>query len=258
MNTLAILEILKHKLTEVHPRTPGVFPMPSGHFRFPSLATFAVQFEEIFHREVYRFEPDNPAPRIIDCGGNMGMSALWFKLNYPDSRLTIMEPDPDHAAMIKSNLTTAGVTGWSCLQAAVSDHDGDMGFERSGHDTGKLNASSEFTVPLVDIVSLITDDVDLLKIDIEGGEFDVFRRLCESGAINRIRCIASEIHLREDEEDRLMEVLLQFSRAGMSFFIEKAHNTHYFGLNSQPSPFPCIGKNRCMLQVYAWRKNLKY
>ena len=255
MNPWKTLPLLKQKMQEVHPRTPGMYRFPWGSFSFPSLGTFTAQFEEIYCRRVYEFVADNPAPRIVDCGGNMGMSTLWFKQNYPDSQITVAEPDPDLAAMIKTNLTTAGVTGWSCLQAAVSDRDGEMGFDRTGQDSGKLNASSEYRVRTVDIASLITDNTDLLKLDIEGGEFDVIQRLCGTGAINRIRCIACEIHLREDEEDRLMEVLLQFSHSGMNFFIEKANNTHYFGLNSQPSPFPCIGKNRSTLQVYAWRKN---
>jgi FkbM family methyltransferase len=255
INTLELLSLLRRKMGEVDPRTPGMFRFPWGNFSFPSLGTFALQFEEIYHKRAYEFVTDNPSPRIVDCGGNMGMSALWFKQNYPGSKVTIVEPDPELADTLEKNLAAAGVTGWSCLRAAVSYKDGEMGFERSGHDTGKLNSSSKFTVRTVDVASLLHDETDLLKLDIEGAEFDVIRRLCDSGAISRVKCLSLELHLPEGDE-RLPEVLSHLSASGMRFFIEKAIVGPFLGPNDSSSPFTCIGKNNSILQVYAWRKPL--
>jgi FkbM family methyltransferase len=254
MNTSATLDLLKQKLRETNPLAPGTFRFPWGDFNFPSLGTFVVQFEEIFHRRAYEFSTDNLTPRILDCGGNMGLSALWFKKNYPNSRVTVVEPDPELSKMLEANLSSAGVTGWSCLRAAVSDKSGECGFERSGHDSGKLNMRSEFTVRTVDIASLVTERIDMLKLDIEGAEFDVIRRLCDSGVIRWVQSISLELHLPEGDE-RVTEVLSLLNGAGMRFFIEKAINGPYLRLNESSSPFTCIGRNNSILQVYAWKRN---
>ena len=41
------------------------------------------QWEDIFLRESLAFETDVPAPRILDCGANVGIASLYFKRRHP-------------------------------------------------------------------------------------------------------------------------------------------------------------------------------
>src|SRR5687768_2021146 len=66
-------------------RYPGGYLEPSTamfrghqtHFASPSWFLHSVQ--EIFIDEVYRFRPSCANPLIIDCGANIGLSAIYFK-----------------------------------------------------------------------------------------------------------------------------------------------------------------------------------
>ena len=51
-------------------------------------------FNETFVNAQYYFESDNDWPTIIDCGSNIGMSVLFFKRLYPQSKIIAFEPDP--------------------------------------------------------------------------------------------------------------------------------------------------------------------
>ncbi len=49
---------------------------------------FLQSIEEIFIDEVYKFETENPAPVILDCGANWGLSVIYFKFHHPNGEDT--------------------------------------------------------------------------------------------------------------------------------------------------------------------------
>jgi len=55
------------------------------HFQLRSL------FDEIFIGKIQYFKSQRPDPFIIDCGGNIGMSVLFYKMIYPDSEILVFE-----------------------------------------------------------------------------------------------------------------------------------------------------------------------
>src|SRR6185436_16806737 len=50
------------------------------HFNDPQ--AFLLSIRELFIEEIYKFRSTTDTPRIIDCGAHIGMSLLFFKLNY--------------------------------------------------------------------------------------------------------------------------------------------------------------------------------
>src|ERR1017187_1001068 len=60
--------------------------------------------DEIFVAGSYCFHADNSAPVILDCGSNIGMSILFFKRLYSNSRITGFEPDPQTFQMLQRNV----------------------------------------------------------------------------------------------------------------------------------------------------------
>jgi FkbM family methyltransferase len=68
----------------------------------------------------------------------------------------------------------------------------------SGADTDPANA---IMVDVVDIVAFLEDldrDIRILKMDIEGAEWDVLTRLIDHPVLHRIDCIFVETHERQD------------------------------------------------------------
>ena len=63
-------------------------------FDVPDIPSFIWQFKEIFVDEIYKFDSKDEEPVIYDCGANIGMSCLYFKILYPKARITAFEGDP--------------------------------------------------------------------------------------------------------------------------------------------------------------------
>ena len=77
---------------------------------------------EIFLREEYKMNMDRSPKVIFDLGANVGLSTIYFKLKYPDSRVYAFEPYPKLFRKLKKN--TAVFKGVSVFNFAISDSDG--------------------------------------------------------------------------------------------------------------------------------------
>lgn len=53
---------------------------------------------------------------ILDCGGNIGMSVIWFKQRYPRARITVFEADPQTADLLEENVRTLGLASVTVVQ----------------------------------------------------------------------------------------------------------------------------------------------
>jgi FkbM family methyltransferase len=134
--------------------------------------------------------------RILDLGGNIGLFALFALRRYDVRAITSFEPDPENAAMLARAIRLNGAGDrWRLQPVAVSNATGPIGFV-----TGRLLESRRadpgehgVELPAVDLFAL-DHDVDLIKIDIEGGEWLLLGdpRLSTLGA----RMIVIEWHAR--------------------------------------------------------------
>ncbi len=48
--------------------------------------------KELFDQKIYLFNSRNEEPFIIDCGANIGLSILFFKLNIQNLKLLLLKP----------------------------------------------------------------------------------------------------------------------------------------------------------------------
>jgi len=47
-------------------------------------------------------------PLIIDCGGNIGLSAIWFATQFPRARVLVVEPDTENLHVLRLNVAPFG------------------------------------------------------------------------------------------------------------------------------------------------------
>jgi FkbM family methyltransferase len=138
-------------------------------------------------------------PLIVDCGANIGSSALWFSARYPEAHIVAIEPAPANFALLSVNcrgldveLKQAGVgpldgAGW------VEDPDGQHGMECRTNEAGRGVA-----VPIVSLETLLASKPEreyapfLLKVDIEGAEKSLFTG--PSAVLDRFSIIIMEPH----------------------------------------------------------------
>lgn len=153
----------------------------------------------------YDFPFVGPVTRILDVGSNIGASALYFKARYPDALIACIEPDRENFCYLTRNLSQ--VPGVIFLNMAVSDKCSVRSLENTqggaagrrlaeGPVTSGDTISQVATSSIPKILSLLGwSSVDLVKIDIEGGEIEALANSAEwASSINNVVIETHERH----------------------------------------------------------------
>jgi FkbM family methyltransferase len=118
-----------------------------------------------------------PAPKILDVGANIGMFGVFALTRWPSARITGFEPDPDNFRALSETVAANRLNGrWQVVPAAVSNAVGELrfvpGLRAEAHIAGGGEADT-ISVPALDLFEQINGGVDLIKMDIEGGEWEI-------------------------------------------------------------------------------------
>jgi FkbM family methyltransferase len=175
----------------------------------PDLPAFQV-LGEIYVLQQYRPAP-GPAPEtVLDIGANIGISALFYRQTYPDARIVCVEADPAMLDLLRENTRPLGV---EIVHAAVAASSGEIEFFQSDESwSGSIvdGDGPSVRVPAVTLDELIERyDPDLVKVDIEGAEYDVF---ASSRRAATVHTVVGEIHSPRTDP-RTVELLRAFSNA---------------------------------------------
>lgn len=210
----------RHDLIKVHPA--GVkFPI------YMRRGTSDIRnYAQIFDRKEYSFLPNNPLT-ILDLGGYIGLASIWLANQYPNSKIILVEPDPDNYAI--ALLNCRGYENIKCLNYGVWSKSCRIALaaQVGGMDWGKMFAEVSLDDDIEDlcgieaksVMDLMTlngiDRIDFLKIDIEGAEKILFDSPDAMDWIQKCEVISCELH------DRFMSgcsdsVYKAVSRAGFS------------------------------------------
>ena len=135
---------------------------------------------------------------IVDAGAHVGMASISFALKYPGARVIAIEPEPSNFAALVRN--TAPYKMITPIQAALWSQDGEVALGPSNaHPKGAFqivrNGSQKVRAITVETAMREAgiDSIDLLKVDIEGAEVEVFET-CPW--IANVQVIAIELHDR--------------------------------------------------------------
>lgn len=153
---------------------------------------------EVLGLRAYEMHAVEEPQVILDLGSNIGVSVLYFRARYPNARIHAVEPDPKAFELLEAN--TRGLPHVSVHRLAVADHDGEaLFFPASESFASSLRHDASVAATRVEARKLDTlmkelslERIDLLKVDIEGAEHDVF---AASRQLDRIRTILGEVHV---------------------------------------------------------------
>ncbi len=131
--------------------------------------------------------------RFIDCGANIGQSINWAKKIFSNNNLKIdsFEPLPQNIKILKEKYSNE--KNITIHEKAVSITDGHLEFycqnwgARTGSSLvrGKKSTSESIAVETINLSKWIIenineDEIPVLKIDIEGSEYEVLPHLFEN------------------------------------------------------------------------------
>jgi FkbM family methyltransferase len=193
----------------------------------------------------------NPPQKVMDLGGNIGLFGAYVLSRWPDAALHSFEPDPANLHILTRVVAANERNGrWLVTDAAVATQPGEMTFvadlfaeshlatdiaeERDASNPSDSEDSStpgrdghEITVRTVDIFDE-DHDVELMKMDIEGGEWSI---LTDPRAPNlKARVLVLEWHARGCPEPDAHEAALDLVRAAGYSHIEEVEIGTYNGV----------------------------
>lgn len=174
---------------------------------------------------------------ILDIGANIGAFAISAAREFPSCKIIAFEPDKENFAMLTTNIRLNKLTGKvKPLNSAVSVSRKKKivlykGTDFAANSTFKKSKGST-EVPNTEFSTLkknITQNT-LLKMDIEGGEIEIFTKKYVDFLLSFKYIILEYHHYLKSHKKEVLEKLLKkhnfsFKREGLIYFIEKASHS---------------------------------
>lgn len=190
---------------------------------FPIFSEAIALVEEIFERKIYDIELIDPKC-IMDVGSNIGISVLYFANRYPNAAIICFEPSDIAYKFLEKNIIKNKLQKITYYKygAAQSERKAILYSNSYGETTATLtkptkNIGNKSDVMLKKLSSHINFEVDLLKIDTEGSEFEILQDLIDSNKLELVKNLIIEFHDLTSNEEKINEMLRLMSLRGFSF-----------------------------------------
>jgi FkbM family methyltransferase len=162
----------------------------------------------VFRQVLVTREYESPfrlSPRvIIDAGANIGLTSVFYANQYPESSIVAIEPEASNFQMLRKN--TAPYKNVRAIHAALwkdnreidlmDPNSGHYGFRTLEQQKTELASGDNESVQGMTLDRIMADlkigHVDILKLDIEGSEKEVFET--SAGWIDEVETIVVELH----------------------------------------------------------------
>jgi FkbM family methyltransferase len=202
---MPLFDAIKVAFTEDNEGMAQILLTPIGRNVVIRLGTSDLKcLEKVFIADEYRLPFVLFPHLIVDAGANIGMATLYFANQFPEARIIAIEPEPSNFCMLKRNC--GGLPRVTLVQAALWPDHCPLTISSSTAEKWRFTVTDQSpsgssltgipTVTIQDVLSLMgADRIDLLKLDIEGAEVELFREGADRW-LDRVRIIAIELHDR--------------------------------------------------------------
>ena len=167
-------------------------------------------------------------PLIVDCGANIGLSAVWFANAFPQAQIVAIEPAADNVELMRRNL--AAYPNATIVAGGVWDRPAELSIlDRNvmpwayqvTESAEGVNGVKSFTIP--DIAG--GKPILIMKIDVEGSEDALFRS--NTDWLTNTGLVIIELH---DEK-------LPGQKTSRNFFQRIAREDFEFAMNGENAFF---------------------
>ncbi len=134
---------------------------------------------------------------VVDIGANIGDFSLQAAQLCPRGTVYAVEPIPEHCRIIQQQIALNHIANVKVLECAVGDRVGELELVLDGgRSSSTWGEGPRVRVPLTTLEALMAehhlDRIDLLKMDCEGAEWDIFPS--SEHLLPRISQICMEYH----------------------------------------------------------------
>lgn len=171
--------------------------LEASYYR-PSMYRFIGAMME--HPDILFEAPLDAESVVVDVGAHHGEWAASMLERY-NCKLVLFEPDPESLPHLARRFD--GNPKVRRFECGLHDRDATLWLKQRGmgstvFDEGPEVATGRVQVALRDAAAVLDElgvaSIDLVKLNIEGGEYDVLERLIASGWMPRIKCVLVQFH----------------------------------------------------------------
>ncbi len=197
------------------------------------------QYYEIYCKKYYDLPIQfDSSYRILDCGANIGLSALRIHHNQPELKIICYEPDRTVFEKLQYNTSKVPKENIQLINAGVYINNGKVQFVADGKDGGRVSdevSNNTEEIEVVDLKEIMKESspIALIKMDIEGAEHEVLPYI--KSEITKVQYFFLEFHQLKGTKNNLANLMQPFENAGFNYVIDIPKNYHnpfnYKGLN---------------------------
>ena len=204
MNKIGLISTLSYFIQRIVLKKDGLIKL-----KIPSVKSYIYLrnksydthiFNQIFIKEELGFVYKMPftAKTILDAGANIGLSTIYLKNIFPEACIISIEPSTSNFSILEKNTSIYG--GICLIKGALMGTNQMVAINNPLEDyasyrvspSNNLDTIQSYTIS--DILQLTeSHTIDLIKMDIEGSEKDVFENL-DNDSYDCISSFAIEIH----------------------------------------------------------------
>jgi FkbM family methyltransferase len=197
---------------------------------FCSRDEFIHSLNEIFLEEIYK-QQLHKDPFIIDCGANIGLSVIYMKRQFPNAKIIAFEPDNVNFELLQRNIAAFEYIDIELRKEAIWFESTTLKFSNTGSLMSRIEekpTDHTIEVKAFRLKDLMDQQIDFLKIDIEGAEYSVLIDI--ENNLHWVQNMFIEYHGTFQQNEELNHILSIVSKAGFTYYIKEAIDKH-------PTPF---------------------
>ncbi len=178
---------------------------------------------DVFYQVLFNLEYDIPLPfepkLIIDLGANIGLASVYYLNKYPNATVIAVEPEKNNYLLLKENTKkytnfhsyNKGIWNKNTELKIIDPQIGSWGFT-----VKEVSVKEKDTISAITLDQIVADhaiqEIDILKIDIEGAEMELFAENYENW-LKYTKVIIIELHdwMREGCARQFFSTLVKYN-----------------------------------------------
>jgi len=190
-----------------------------AHFYLRNNFSDRYTFNQVFVDDQYRIEFPFTPKTILDGGANIGLSSAYFAHKYPGAQIVAVEPSAQNFEVLQKNTAAfPQVKGFNkgIWNKEVFLHIINKGENDNAFMVEETTADTKDALAAISIESVMLaegwETIDLLKLDIEGSEKEVFEENYDYW-LPRTKAIVIELHdhMRPGASKALFKAISQYN-----------------------------------------------
>lgn len=148
---------------------------------------------------------------VIDCGGYLGEYTEEILKKF-DCNVILFEPIPEYAEVCRNKFKDKKVV---VIEKAVGE-EGTIRISKNKNSSSQFGDGEKIEVESISLNPLIRN-IDILKLNCEGAEFEIIKRLNEDNLLKDVKEILVQFHKWVEDPEKSREILSKTHRRIYSF-----------------------------------------